>query len=88
MRCSMLRLKSEAIYEKACSVIPGGVNSPVRSFKGLGIPPMIVESGSGDQIRDADGNVFIDYCLSWGPMIFGHAHPDVVRAACDQITRN
>lgn len=83
----MLRLKSEKIYQKACSVIPGGVNSPVRAFKGLGIPPMIVESGAGDQIRDVDGNVFIDYCLSWGPMILGHAHPDVVKAACDQMAK-
>ena len=82
----MLRTKSEAIYQTACSVIPGGVSSPVRAFKGLGITPLIVESGAGDQIRDVDGNVFIDYCLSWGPMILGHAHPNIVKAACEQIT--
>ena len=63
----------------------GGVNSPVRAFKGLEVSPLIVESGAGDQICDVDGNVFIDYCLSWGPLILGHAHPAVVRAACDQM---
>ncbi len=82
-----MRTKSEAIYARACKVIPGGVNSPVRSFKGLGISPMIVESGAGDTIRDVDGNKYIDYCLSWGPLILGHAHPQVVRAACDQMSK-
>jgi glutamate-1-semialdehyde 2,1-aminomutase len=81
----MQRSRSEIIYQTACSVIPGGVNSPVRAFKGLGIAPLIVESGAGDQICDVDGNVFIDYCLSWGPMILGHAHPAIVKAASEQI---
>ncbi|MBS0626477.1 MAG: glutamate-1-semialdehyde 2,1-aminomutase [Verrucomicrobia bacterium] len=83
----MLRTKSEAIYKKSCLVIPGGVNSPVRSFKGLGMPPLIVESGAGDQIQDADGNRYIDYCLSWGPLILGHADPGVVKAACEQMAK-
>lgn len=83
----MLRVKSEEIYRKSCAVIPGGVNSPVRAFSGLGISPVIVRSGSGDQIVDSDGNSFIDYCLSWGPLILGHAHPDVVKAASEQMAK-
>ncbi|HAB99855.1 MAG TPA: hypothetical protein DCE71_08545 [Parachlamydiales bacterium] len=83
----MLRTKSEAIYQKACAVIPGGVNSPVRAFSGLGTSPLIVESGKGALIRDVDGNVFIDYCLSWGPMILGHAHPAVVKGVSEQMAK-
>lgn len=82
-----MRTKSEAIYLKACSVIPAGVNSPARAFKGLGISPMIVESGSGDTIRDADGNEYIDYCGSWGSLILGHAQPEIVRAASMQMAK-
>lgn len=82
-----MRKHSEAIYARSCQVMPGGVNSPVRSFKAIGMPPMIVESGKGDTIRDADGNRYIDFCLSWGPLILGHAHPDVVRAACSQMEK-
>ena len=84
----MQRPRSEAIYEKACSLIPGGVNSPVRSFKGLGLtPPLIAESGAGARIRDADGNEYIDYCMSWGALILGHAHPAIVDAAVAQMRR-
>ncbi len=82
-----MRKNSEAIYERSCNVIPGGVNSPVRAFKGLGIKPMIVESGSGDTIRDVDGKEYIDFCMSWGPLILGHAHPDVLRAANEQLAK-
>ncbi len=77
--------ESETIFSNACKVIPGGVNSPVRSFKSVGMKPMIVESGAGDLIRDIDGREFIDYCGSWGPLILGHAHPQVVLAAQQQI---
>ncbi len=83
----MLRVQSEAIYRKACAVIPGGVNSPVRAFSGLGLSPLIVESGAGDQIKDVDGNVLIDYCLSWGPLILGHAHPTVVKGVSEQLAK-
>jgi glutamate-1-semialdehyde 2,1-aminomutase len=68
-------------------VIPGGVNSPVRSFQKLGMSPLIVESGAGDLIRDVDGNSFIDFCGSWGSLILGHAHPQVVRGAVEQIQK-
>jgi glutamate-1-semialdehyde 2,1-aminomutase len=79
--------KSETIFSNACKVIPGGVNSPVRSFKSVGMRPMIVESGAQDMIRDADGREFIDYCGSWGSLILGHAHPQVVLAAQQQIAK-
>lgn len=82
------RPRSETIFAQGCAVIPGGVNSPVRSFKGLGFsPPMIAESGKGAVLRDADGNEYIDYCMSWGALILGHAHPDVVDAAIWQMRR-
>ncbi|MDE3045674.1 MAG: glutamate-1-semialdehyde 2,1-aminomutase [Verrucomicrobiota bacterium] len=82
-----MRSATEAIFARSCKVIPGGVNSPVRSFKGLGLTPLIVESGFGDTIRDVDGKEYIDYCCSWGPLILGHAHPTIVRAAQEQIAK-
>ena len=83
-----MRKNSAAIFEQCCAVIPGGVNSPVRSFKAMGFsPPLIVESGNGDLIRDVDGKEYIDYCGSWGALILGHAHPDIVRAVQEQMTK-
>lgn len=82
-----MRIRSESIYSHACSVIPGGVNSPVRAFKGLRISPLIAESGSGANIYDADGKEYIDYCMSWGALLLGHAHPDIVAAAYAQIRK-
>ena len=79
--------KSEELYTSACGVIPGGVNSPVRAFGSVsGTPPFIVR-GQGARMYDADGNAYIDYVGSWGPLILGHAHPDIVRAAADTIER-
>lgn len=75
-------LSSEA-YKKASEVMPGGVNSPVRSFKGIGIPPLFIRKAKGSVLEDIDGNQYIDYCLSWGVGILGHAHPEIVRAAKD-----
>lgn len=75
------RSKSQKYFESLCEVIPGGVNSPVRSFKGLGLPPLVVEKAAKDLIYDADGNSYIDYCGSWGPLIHGHAHPAILEAA-------
>lgn len=80
-----MRSCSEEIYRRSCEVMPGGVNSPVRAFRALGMSPLIAERGEGDQVVDADGQVYIDYCGSWGASILGHAHPDVVRAAVAQI---
>jgi glutamate-1-semialdehyde 2,1-aminomutase len=69
----MNRKKSKALYEKAVKVIPGGVNSPVRAFKSVGLDPLFVSSANGSKITDVDGNEYIDYIGSWGPMILGHA---------------
>lgn len=70
--------KSEAAFEQAKPLMPGGVNSPVRAFKSVDMNPVYMESGSGSRIRDIDGNEYIDYVLSWGPLILGHADPQVV----------
>ncbi|MCB1181125.1 MAG: aminotransferase class III-fold pyridoxal phosphate-dependent enzyme [Chlamydiia bacterium] len=72
------RPQSVSEYQRACLSIPSGVNSPVRAFSKLAISPMVVSSGYGAIIVDIDGNQFIDYCLSWGPLICGHAHPQIV----------
>ncbi|MBI4654381.1 MAG: glutamate-1-semialdehyde 2,1-aminomutase [Nitrospirae bacterium] len=72
--------KSLELFKKAKTCIPGGVNSPVRAFKAVGGNPLFIKSAKGSKIYDADGNEYIDYVLSWGPMILGHAHPQVTRA--------
>lgn len=71
---------SESLFHEAKAVIPGGVNSPVRAFKAVGLPPRFIRSGMGSKIVDEDGNTFIDYVGSWGPLIIGHAHPEVLEA--------
>lgn len=82
------RPKSLEIFKESLSVIPGGVNSPVRAFPGLDMTPLVVASGRGDTIRDVDGHSYIDYCCSWGALILGHAYPAVVDAACKQIAQS
>ncbi len=72
--------RSKEAYQKALTLMPGGVNSPVRAFKAVGMNPIFMERGKGSKIYDIDGNEYIDYVLSWGPLILGHAHPDVVEA--------
>jgi len=72
--------KSQALYERAIKIIPGGVNSPVRACKSVGADPLFIERGEGCMIYDADGNGYIDYIGSWGPLILGHRHPAVVEA--------
>ncbi|MBF0162948.1 MAG: glutamate-1-semialdehyde 2,1-aminomutase [Magnetococcales bacterium] len=72
--------RSEELFLKAKTVIPGGVNSPVRAFKSVGGTPPFIRSGQGARIIDADGKTYIDYVGSWGPLIVGHAHPHVVDA--------
>lgn len=76
----MKRKRSIELYRKALGNIPGGVNSPVRAFKAIGIPPTFIDRGKGSKIWDVDGNEYIDYVGSWGPMILGHAHPKVIGA--------
>lgn len=77
--------RSAALFADAQSVIPGGVNSPVRAFNGVGGTPLFIESGAGSHIVDADGNRYVDYVGSWGPMIVGHAHPAVMAAVRKQL---
>ena len=72
--------RSEALFEQAKKTIPGGVNSPVRAFNGVGGSPLFIEKANGAYIYDADGKAYIDYVGSWGPMILGHNHPKI-RAA-------
>lgn len=70
--------KSKKLWKQAQRYLPGGVNSPVRAFKGVGGDPIFVERGKGSRIWDVDGNEYIDYVCSWGPLILGHAHKEVV----------
>jgi glutamate-1-semialdehyde 2,1-aminomutase len=79
--------KSKKLFKQATAVIPGGVNSPVRAFRAVGGNPLFIEKAKGSRIFDADGNAYIDYVLSWGPMILGHAHPGVVKALKKAVER-
>lgn len=72
--------RSSSLFTRAKQTIPGGVNSPVRAFKSVGCDPIFIQRASGSKIYDADGNAYIDYVGSWGPMILGHCHPQVVEA--------
>lgn len=83
----MKTARSRELYRKALQVLPGGVNSPVRAFKAVGGSPLFISHASGSKIYDVDGNEYIDYVLSWGPMIAGHAHPEVVRALKDAVEK-
>ncbi|NLY78986.1 MAG: glutamate-1-semialdehyde 2,1-aminomutase [Lysinibacillus sp.] len=74
-------------FKEAVDLMPGGVNSPVRAFKSVNGDPVFIESGSGAIIRDIDGNEYIDYVLSWGPLILGHCHPEVVKAIQEQAAK-
>ncbi|RPI34478.1 MAG: glutamate-1-semialdehyde-2,1-aminomutase [Chloroflexota bacterium] len=71
--------RSMALFRQAQALLPGGVDSPVRAFKAVGGQPLFIERGEGPYLVDVDGNRYIDYVLSWGPLILGHAHPDVVK---------
>ncbi len=83
----MNRKKSIEFYHKALGVFPGGVNSPVRAFKAVGISPCFIERAKGSKIFDVDGNQYIDYVGSWGPMILGHAHPKILAALRSEILK-
>ncbi|WP_297527177.1 glutamate-1-semialdehyde 2,1-aminomutase [Thiohalobacter sp.] len=79
--------RSHDLFQRAQRHIPGGVNSPVRAFKGVGGEPVFFERGEGPYLYDADGRRYLDYVASWGPMILGHAHPDVLRAVQETAAR-
>jgi glutamate-1-semialdehyde 2,1-aminomutase len=75
------------LFARASAVLPGGVNSPVRAFGAVGGTPVFMASGRGAYLTDTDGNSYVDLVCSWGPMILGHAHPDVTRTVADAVTR-
>lgn len=84
-RSSMNHERSSSLFQQAKAAIPGGVNSPVRAFKSVGADPLFIKRASGCHIFDEDDNTFIDYVGSWGPMIVGHCHPDVIKAVQDTM---
>ena len=77
--------RSKALMEKAKALIPGGVNSPVRAYGAVGGTPPFIKSASGASLTDEDGNRYLDFVLSWGPMILGHRHPQVLSALQDAL---
>lgn len=79
--------RSAAAFDAAKQVIPGGVNSPVRAFRAVGGGPVFVDRGQGSRFQDIDGNWYIDYVLSWGPLILGHAHPEVIEATAKALEK-
>lgn len=81
----MLTTKSEELFKKAVNLMPGGVNSPVRAFGPVGGHPVFIDSAKGQYLTDVDGNRYIDYIGSWGPMILGHNDDRVVEAVIKQI---
>jgi len=83
----MKTARSRKLYAAAKKVIPGGVNSPVRAFRAVGLEPLFVSKAKGSKVYDADGGVYIDYVSSWGPMILGHAHPQVRKAMSQALSK-
>ena len=81
------RPNSKKLFESLCRIIPGGVNSPARAFKGLGVTPLAVERAEGDMLYDPDGNSYIDNVCSWGAIILGHKHPAVQNAVIEQMEK-
>ena len=79
--------ESARLLARAQLVIPGGVNSPVRAFRAVGGTPRFMVSGHGPYLTDADGRTYVDLVCSWGPLIHGHAHPQVVAAAQEAVSR-
>jgi glutamate-1-semialdehyde 2,1-aminomutase len=80
---SLSDVRSAELYRRALNVLPGGVNSPVRAMRSIGRDPIFIERAAGAEITDVDGNFYVDYVCSWGPLIHGHAHPAVLEAITD-----
>src|SRR5882672_4289335 len=78
---------SRRLFARAVAILPGGVDSPVRAFKSVGASPLFIRRASGARIEDVDGNVFIDYVMSWGPLIHGHAPRGLIRALAAASSR-
>ena len=87
MRAPLATRRSREAFDRACRVIPGGVNSPARAFGAVGGNPLFIARGEGPYVFDIDGNQYLDYVGSWGPLILGHAHPKVVRAVDETVRR-
>src|SRR3954454_15588881 len=83
MSVSITDAKSAELYARALQRLPGGVNSPVRAMRAIGRDPIFIDRAEGAEIVDVDGNRYIDYVCSWGPLIHGHAHPDIVAAVVE-----
>src|SRR6516162_9032313 len=81
------RRRSTAAFERAGRVIPGGVNSPARAFGGVGGDPIFIAKGEGAYLIDIDGNRYLDFVGSWGPLIVGHCHPRVVQAVREALAK-
>src|SRR5690349_2964406 len=79
--------RSRALFERSRRLIPGGVNSPVRAFGAVGGVPVFMREGRGARVVDEDGREYVDYVGSWGPLILGHAHPEVVQAVATTAQR-
>src|SRR5919204_4773255 len=77
---AMTRIRSSRLFQRACRVLPGGVDSPVRAFKSVGGSPLFIRRASGCRLEDVDGRAYIDYVMSWGPLIHGHAPRGLVKA--------
>jgi glutamate-1-semialdehyde 2,1-aminomutase len=82
-----MNTKSHELFQKALKLMPGGVNSPVRAFRAVGGDPVFIAGGKGSSIVDVDGRSYIDYVMSWGPLILGHSHPEVVGALAKALER-
>src|SRR5579872_2144956 len=83
----MNQAKSAALLKRAEALIPGGVNSPVRAWRGVGGTPLFIARGEGSHIFDVDGNEYIDYVGSWGPLLLGHRHPEILAAIEGAVAR-
>jgi glutamate-1-semialdehyde 2,1-aminomutase len=87
MPASLTDTRSSELYKRALELLPGGVNSPVRAMRAIGRDPIFIERAAGAELFDVDGNRYVDYVCSWGPMIHGHAHPHVLAAVIDAARR-
>lgn len=87
MSTSLTDSRSAALYRRALKVLPGGVNSPVRAMRAIGREPLFVERAAGAELFDVDGNRYVDYVCSWGPLIHGHAHPEILAAVTSAAGR-
>src|SRR5579863_7532981 len=83
----MTHTHSEELFRRAQQIIPGGVNSPVRAFRSVGGQPVFMSRGEGSHIFDVDGNEYIDYVGSWGPLLLGHRHPEILAAIEGAVAR-